>query len=175
MFVTTNQQQHHHHHQYHQFHHNDHRCRFTLVCTGVSPLLTSDTWPSTTMTGDYHDLASLVMMINYHQCRQFNCSKVRNMVYNLKVKVYPAAWVETTASAWQSWMTTCTRSTSPRKVLDANFFVTNLIFSWMIKVRHDISTTGKSLDAEVFDTNLVRISSHLLYMLLSPAVVANAR
>ena len=40
MFVTTNQQ---HHHQYHQFHHNDHRCRFTLACTGVSPLLTSDT------------------------------------------------------------------------------------------------------------------------------------
>ena len=26
------------------------------------------------------------------------------------------AWVETTPSAWRSWTTTCTRSTSPRKV-----------------------------------------------------------
>ena len=30
-----------------------HRCRFTLVCTGALLLLTSDIWPSTTMTGDH--------------------------------------------------------------------------------------------------------------------------
>ena len=105
---TANSQ---HQHHYPLNHHHDHSSCLKSSTDADSPwyaLVPCCCWPQ---TYDHQLLWQVIMkLMNVMRVDEHMLQKTVSYIF------YSTAWVETTVSAWKSWMTTCMRSTRPRQV-----------------------------------------------------------